>query len=788
MVKFKSKDKVYFDCRHLDGSGIGTYITNLIKNYPSVAPDLHLELLAKHEHLKAIRDFTNYPVKTYNDKIYSVSEQVNWIRKIDLFSVLHVPHYNAPIFYPGKLIVTVHDVCHVAMKKFFPGVLKRVYSEQFLQQVLNKADQIITVSHFSKSEIIKYFKISPDKIHVIYNGVENKFRPVPSAQANDILKKHNLPDEYLLFLGNVKPHKNIMGLIQSYLMALIERKDLPPLVILGNHKQLNDNFPRLNEILSSESIRKQIIFTGYLPYEDIPAVYSKALLFLFPSFYEGFGLPVLEAMACGVPTITSNCSSLPEVSGEAARLVDPYDHEDISRSILEMAGDRKLREHYRKKGFEQVKKYSWANSASKHLELYKKTSKSSSEKKFAKRPFSLFKKTPQRRETPKSTTNILFLDQYGDRIGGGQRILLDIIHKFKDDPSWRVFVSVPDEGLFTDLLKKRGIDYWRVPTGEHSSDTNVLINLNQYTLSSLKSTYLLGKKIKENKIDVIYCNGGRTFLTGLFLSLRFSLKVFWHLHLIFDTNQKKMVTYFGKLPNVKAIFAVSQTLMDQYNEDVIYSKIKMVHNWVSPDLFHTPPITREKKFNEPLRIGVVGLISYVKGQWTVLESLSRSKRTLPIDLKFFGDVDDEESDYWRSFSQKAERMKKDGWSIRIEGFKLEATEIFDHLDVLIIPSLIAEAFGLTAIEAMSRGVIVLANRSGALKEIIKDKENGFLYDANRFDELLILLNSLTAGEYDLQKIRKTAEKGVFELYNPKTQLEKLHEIVSRECLPPLDQK
>ena len=255
---------VYLDCRHFDGSGIGTYISNLISNFDQYDLDYHIEILARDEHIPKIKNLCHFKIITYNDPIYSVREQFKWVTKINPFGLLHIPLYNAPLFYPGKLITTVHDVCHVAMKSFFPGTLKRIYSGQFLRMVLKKSDFVITVSNFSKSEIKRYFNIPEEKIRVIYNGVNPIFRPIEEEQRNAAIKKYNLPSEFLLYIGNVKHHKNIVGLVESYIMALKQNPDLPALVISGQYNQLITLAPNLRKLLASKEIESRIIFTGYL--------------------------------------------------------------------------------------------------------------------------------------------------------------------------------------------------------------------------------------------------------------------------------------------------------------------------------------------------------------------------------------------------------------------------------------------------------------------------------------------------------------------------------------------
>jgi glycosyltransferase involved in cell wall biosynthesis len=772
--KHTPKTPVFIDCRQLGGSGIGTYIENLIRQYSLLAVDESFELLAKEEQAPLIRSFSRSNVKIYNDPIYSIVEQFRWISKIDPFGLMHIPHYNAPLFYPGQLIVTVHDVCHLAMKQFFPGMLKRIYSGPFLQRVLNKANFIITVSEFSKSEITKYYRIPKEKITVIYNGVSEAFQPIPAEVSKTVLQKHRLPETYLLFVGNVKPHKNITGLITSYKVALDRYPDLPPLVVLGQYTNLRKEFPKLTDLLRNEKLQRNIIFTGVLPGEDLPAIYSRALVFLFPSFYEGFGLSILEAMACGAPVVTSDCSSIPEIVDDAAYLINPNDQEMIIEAILKMATSTELQDTYRQRGFGLVKRYTWRRSAQQHLDIYQQARQNA------------IKRRRNKRHAPiqKEKLDILFLDQYGDRVGGGQVILMDILKKFRSSGLWNVYISVPNEGKFTEKIQQLGFPYYCIPTWKPSSLERIaLADMLRYIFSSIRSTYYLSHKIKEYDIDVVYCNGGRTFLNGAFLSILFSVQIFFHLHLILENRQKRAVTLAGRLPGIKGIIAVSNTLEKAYVEDAIYSKISIVNNWASPTLLHVPRIERAPAPAQPLRIGVVGQISQAKGQWTVLESLVRCSTVLPVQLSIFGDPLTTEPDQWQDLETKIDQLCRDGWKIKNEGFRDDMAAIYDQLDVLIIPSVVPEAFGLTAIEAMIREVVVIANRSGALPEIIQDGVNGLLYNAMVFDELPLLLKHIINGCYDIPAIRQKALETVKSRYHPETQLNELHDIVYQSVAP-----
>lgn len=761
---------VYLDCRHFDGSGIGTYISNLISNFNQYNLNYPIEILTRDEHIPQIKKLCSFKIITYNDPIYSVREQFKWVNKINPFGLLHVPLYNAPLFYPGNLITTVHDICHIAMRQFFPGALRHIYSDQFLRMVLKKSDFVITVSNFSKSEIINYFNIPEEKIRVIYNGVNPIFRPIGEEQRNAVLKKHNLPSEFLLYIGNVKPHKNITGLVESYIMALKRNPDLPALVISGRYNQLITATPNIRKLIAGKETESRIIFTGYLPTVDLPAIYSQALMFLFPSFYEGFGLPNLEAMACGTPVITSNCSSIPEVVGNSAILIDPYNCEMISDAILNLAGNSELQQTYRERGLSQAQKFSWDKSAREHVAVYNQTIGLTSRQAGKLFPSAT---VPQNRKA-----NILFMDQFGDRIGGGQIILLDILENFRSRDKWNIFISVPNEGLFTKILKDKKFSYWCVPIWKPSQSGSTYTEMFSYLFSSIKSTYLLSKKIKKYNIDIVYCNGGRTFLSGSFLSFLFKIRIYWHMHVVMDRTQMKVVTTLGRLPKVIHILTASHTVKKQYNGYAIQNKIITIDNWVSPDLIATPLVKRNEQLINPIRVGLVGQIFHAKGQWTTLESLLQAKNVFPLQLLIYGNPLPEEAEKWEDFQETVKELIRIGWDIQFLGYQQSKIKIYDNLDVLVIPSLLPEAFGLTAIEAMAREVVVISNRSGELANIIQNKVNGFFYNSKCFDELIPILQDLLDQTYDISDIRNQGLETVRQHYNPTKQLERLHSLLA----------
>lgn len=287
----------------------------------------------------------------------------------DSADITHFFNYYLPPGVKGKKIVTVHDMTY----KRFPETVRFKTKQMLnlnLKKSLKRADIILTVSEFSKSEIITYFPEVKDKIRVVYNGVDlDVFKPLLDENIKiSIAKKYNLPERYMLYLGTLEPRKNLERLIDSYYLLLKEFDNVPKLVLAGGKGWLYDS---IFDKVSTLWLEDKIIFTGYVAEKDVAPLISGAEVFLFPSMYEGFGMPVIEAMACGVPVLTSNVSSLPEVAGDAAVLVDPFSVEDIKSKLKLLLIDEDLRKRLNKAGPKRAKRFSW-NLVTKDLyEIYK---------------------------------------------------------------------------------------------------------------------------------------------------------------------------------------------------------------------------------------------------------------------------------------------------------------------------------------------------------------------------------------------------------------------------------
>jgi glycosyltransferase involved in cell wall biosynthesis len=280
----------------------------------------------------------------------------------------HFFDFFLPFWVSGKKVVTVHDMTYKAHPETLPLVIKLLLNWK-LRSSCKRADKIVTVSEFSKAEIIKYFHIEPHKIVVIPNGVEANcfFQVTDQDLIAQSKKKHHITGEYFLYLGTLEPRKNIGGLIDAYHRLKQGRSDIPQLVIAGKKGWLYESIFKKVEALGLE---RDVLFLGYVADEDTASLMSGALAFVYPSLYEGFGLPPLEAMACGVPVLTSNRASLPEVVGDAAITVDPLNIDEMAAALERLCTDKKLRKELSLRGLEQAKKFSWETAVLKTMKLY----------------------------------------------------------------------------------------------------------------------------------------------------------------------------------------------------------------------------------------------------------------------------------------------------------------------------------------------------------------------------------------------------------------------------------
>lgn len=282
-------------------------------------------------------------------------------KKITLY---HATSYVIPFFFkPPKSIVTVHDLITID----FPELCKRtsvIYFKLLFRRSLKKAKKIITVSETVKKDIIKHFNIIPSKIKVIPLGVDIVFQRNINK---DVKKKYSLPDKYILFVGNLEAKKNLHRLVEAFRILKESTSFDHQLVLVGKKGWGVGN---LQKSVGQLGLQKEVVFLGYAPKEDLPTIYSMADLFVFPSIYEGFGIPPLEAMACGTPVLVSKQGASPEICGDACFQVDPYSVEDILRGIKELLFNEDLRLELIEKGKTHINQYSWKRTAIETLKIY----------------------------------------------------------------------------------------------------------------------------------------------------------------------------------------------------------------------------------------------------------------------------------------------------------------------------------------------------------------------------------------------------------------------------------
>ena len=362
MSKDKFKSPVLtIDLRMIDSSGIGTYLKNLIPQIIEYLPEASFNLLGKYKVIEKHIDLKynrNITLIQTGAPIYSLLEQIEIPKKIPKnTSLFWSPHYNIPLLYKGKLLVTVHDLFHLAMRQMVPGIHKKNYAKIMFAKVSSKADAIICISEFTKRELVRFTHCQEEKIHLIYNGTN---------KSNNIAQECSpYPRPYLLFVGNVKPNKNLVNLIRSFEIV----KNIIPhdLVIVGK----KEGFITGDEYVFKKAaeLGSRIRFTGYIDDATLIQYYRHATALVFPSIYEGFGLPPLEAMACDCPVIVSNKASLPEVCGDAALYCDPFNCEDITTKILDIINDQKLRETLAFNGKRRISLFKWEECAKKTLAI-----------------------------------------------------------------------------------------------------------------------------------------------------------------------------------------------------------------------------------------------------------------------------------------------------------------------------------------------------------------------------------------------------------------------------------
>lgn len=364
-----------FHSAERDGSGNCTYIRNLVENLIKIDRKNEYFLYVVnigHPYYEKFKNIDNVhlcPTLTNNPFVRIPLLGLKTI--LDQIDVLHV-QYIAPPIYAGKLVVTIHDVSFLHFPKCFRKF--ELYRQKILIPInIKRSDKIITVSDYSKKDIINKYNIKEDKVVVTYNGVNPIFKHLDNSfEKKKVLEKYGIKKEFILFVGRVDARKNVPALIKAFL-ALKKEKNIPHQLVIVGKKDFLPNY--IQKEIETSICNADIIFSGYLSEEDLLLFYNLASVFVYPSLYEGFGLPCLEAMACGCPVVSSNISSIPEIVGDAGLLVNPFSIDEIMNSIYKIISDSELRDKLRDKGLKQAVQFNWESTALRTLEFYKSVSR-----------------------------------------------------------------------------------------------------------------------------------------------------------------------------------------------------------------------------------------------------------------------------------------------------------------------------------------------------------------------------------------------------------------------------
>jgi glycosyltransferase involved in cell wall biosynthesis len=371
--------KIAIDIRRMTEFGVGTYIRNVVRTLGRVDSENRFFLIGPAAKVREIAilptNFVSVPLVAAERSLHGYREFRAKLKQIDC-DLLHVPNlFSVPRRLPCPYVMTVHDMLEHMSRTKGVGGIRRSLHFQLTKQVLRGAARIFAVSNFTRNEIEKLFGISSDRIEVVYNAIDERFLHghATAADRDLIAQRYQVTYPYLLYAGRISAHKNVVRMIEAFsaLKTELEKDGLFPdlkLIIIGD--DLSGN-PDLRRTVVRSGVQNDVRFLGFVPIEVLRIFYDLAKIFVFPSLYEGFGLPPLEAMAHGTPVVTSNVSSLPEVVGKAAVLVNPENVFEIRRALHRVLTDQSLRDRLKDRGYAQTARFSWEISVRRILEVYR---------------------------------------------------------------------------------------------------------------------------------------------------------------------------------------------------------------------------------------------------------------------------------------------------------------------------------------------------------------------------------------------------------------------------------
>lgn len=367
--------RIYREKKH----GMDFVALEMIRNLQIIDKKNEYVVFVKPDKDKCLEETSNFKIVELKGTTYPYWEQILLpaAAKAEKIDVLHCTSNTAPTQKSIPLILTLHDVIYMEKSPWAGGSLYQKFGNMYRRMnvpgVVNNASVVITVSEFEKKVIQKQFPQISNKLKVVYNGKSSYFHTNYSAtQIQEVVDTYNLPSEFIFFLGNTDPKKNLPRVIEAYTKYCRALSNPLKMVIADfSASLLNSYLTKLNAV----DLTNQFVLPGYIPNKELPLIFNRATFFLYPSLRESFGIPIIEAMACGTPVITSDAASMPEVSGGAAYLVNPNDVLSLKEGISRLATDKELRIKLIDKGLKRAATFNWLNTAKEVLEIYEEIKK-----------------------------------------------------------------------------------------------------------------------------------------------------------------------------------------------------------------------------------------------------------------------------------------------------------------------------------------------------------------------------------------------------------------------------
>jgi glycosyltransferase involved in cell wall biosynthesis len=357
--------KIAIDARKWRDYGIGTYVRNLVRHLAHLDRETTYFLFCDPADEATLRDLAeNFVPVVDSSRGYRFQEHVSIPMKLRRLGVdlLHSPHYVLPLLCRRPAVVTIHDCIHLLFPEYLPNRMALTYAHRMMGHAIEHSSLVFTVSEASRRDILRFYPTAdPERLQVVPNAIDAAILEHPGEEEMERVKeRYQIRGRFVLYAGNIKPHKNLERLINAFgLLKQRAGNDDLKLLIIGD--EIN-KYGALRRRVEAAGVRHEVRFFGFVPDSTLAALYRMASVFAFPSLYEGFGLPPLEAMASGTPVVTSRISSLPEVVGDAAVLVDPYSIEDIAGGLERVLGDDALRATLVERGRIRVAQFSWERS------------------------------------------------------------------------------------------------------------------------------------------------------------------------------------------------------------------------------------------------------------------------------------------------------------------------------------------------------------------------------------------------------------------------------------------